>query len=328
MNITHKKTNNLKSTLNLIIILLITHSLNAQINVNLGKANKLTNIETSYPYWSPDGSKIVFQSNRNDNDSEIYTMNADGTGVNRLTNSPGLDETPIWSPDGNSILFATTRDGNYEIYIMDTLGKNLKNLTRHPSSDGHPNFSPDGKRIIFHSNRSMPDSTYSKDSFTRDVNHELYEMDIDGSNVKRLTNHIYWDTYPDISPDGTKIAFRRVLKTDEGIYKWNSEVFIANRDGTNAYNLSKYPDHDGWPAWSPDGKKIAFASERERFDNWQIYTVNVDGTNLTRITDFDYQGAYFAKPQWSPDGSKIICTRTKDGNVEILIIELKKDGND
>jgi TolB protein len=161
-------------------------------------------------------------------------------------------------------------------------------------------------------------------SFTRTSNIELYEMNLDGSEVKRVTNYPSWDTYPDISPDGTKIAFRRrtvsnVLGKEIG----NSEVFIANRDGSEAYNITNHPEHDGWPSWSPDGTKIAFASDRERGLNWQIYTINIDGTELTRLTEFDSQGAEFAKPQWSPKGDKILCTRTKDGNVEIYSIELE-----
>ena len=296
---------------------------NGFTQTNERNITKHTNIETSYPYWSPDGSQIVFQSNRMDNDSEIYVMDANGENLKRLTFTPGYDETPIWSPDGKSILFASTRDGNYEVYIMDVNGDNQRNLTNHPSHDGHPNFSPDGKRIIFHSNRIMPEDTYHESAFTDAVNHELYEMNLDGSDITQITDYSGWDTYPDISPDGNKIAFRRRVPTEIGSHPGNSEVFIADRDGSNAVNLSNYPEHDGWPAWSPDGTKIAFASEREREYNWQIYTINIDGSDLTRLTEFDPQGAEFAKPQWSPDGKKIICTRTKDGNVEIFIIELE-----
>jgi len=129
-------------------------------------------------------------------------------------------------------------------------------------------------------------------------------MDLDGSNIQQITDYTGWDTYPDISPDGTKIAFRRRIPTDMGSHNGNSEVFIANRDGSQAFNLSNYPEHDGWPSWSPDGTKIAFASEREREENWQIYIINIDRTGLTRLTEFDCQGAEFAKPQWSPDGKK------------------------
>lgn len=303
----------------------ILASISAQAQLKMKSITKLTNLETSYPYWSPDGIHIVFQSNRNDDDSEIYITKADGTEIKRLTFIKGLDETPIWSPDGRLILFCSERDGNYEIYLMDADGKNQRNITKHPAHDGHPNFSPDGKRIIFHSNRNMPGESYKTDGWGTNSRHELFEMDLDGKNLKQVTVYDRWDTYPDISPDGTKIAFRRIIPSDMSNYKSNSEVFVADRDGKNAFNLSKYPDHDGWPAWSPDGKLIAFASDRERFGNWQIYLIQPDGTNLKRLTQFDSQEAFFAKPQWSPDGRKIICTRTKDGNVEIFSIELEPD---
>ena len=285
---------------------------------------KLTNIESSYPYWSPDGTKIVYQSNRTDDNSEIYIMDVDGKNAVRLTYSEGFDENPIWSPDGKSILYATNRDGNHEIYIMDVNGENQRNLSNHPAYDGHPNFSPDGTKIIFNSSRIMTPNHSVDSSFTRTSNIELYEMNLDGSEVTRITNYPSWDTYPDISPDGTKIAFRRrTVSVIMGKEIGNSEVFIANRDGSQAYNISNHPEHDGWPSWSPDGTKIAFASERERKQNWQIYTINIDGSELTRLTEFDAQGAEFTKPQWSPKGDKILCTRTKDGNVEIYLIELE-----
>jgi len=305
-----------------ITTLLISIESNGQVKTK--NITKLTNIESSYPYWSPDGSKIVFQSNRLDDNSEVYIMDSDARHIVRLTNSEGFDEAPIWSPDGNSILFTTDRDGDHEIYIMDVNGENQRNLTNHPAYDGHPNFSPDGQKIIFNSSRIMSPNHSVDSSFTRTSNIELYEMNLDGSNVTRVTNYPSWDTYPDISPDGTKIAFRRrtvsnIMGKDIG----NSEVFIANRDGSEAYNITNHPEHDGWPSWSPDGTKIAFASERERGQNWQIYTIKLDGTELTRLTEFDSQGAEFAKPQWSPKGDKILCTRTKDGNVEIYLIELE-----
>ncbi len=305
-----------------ITLLLISFETVGQIKTK--SITKLTNIESSYPYWSPDGSMIVFQSNRTDiNNTDIYTMTLDGKDLVRLTTAQGYDELPIWSPDGNQILFSSTRDGNYEIYIMDTDGENQRNLSNHAGYDSHPNFSPDGKTIIFNSTRDMPNHDEIM-SFTRESNVELYEMDLDGTNVNRVTNYFSWDTYPDISPNGNKIVFRRrTVDTVMGKEIGNSEVFIANRNGDEAYNLSNHPAYDGWPAWSPDGKKIAFASDRERKENWQIYIIDVDGNNLTRITDFDSQGAEFAKPQWSPKGNKILCTRTKDGNVEIYLIELE-----
>ncbi|WP_222983073.1 TolB family protein [Flagellimonas meishanensis] len=136
---------------------------------------KITNIESSYPYWSPDGKKIVFQSDRLDNDTEIYVMNVDGSNLERLTFVKGFNGSPIWSTNGKHIVFSSMRDGgNHDIFIMKLDGSEQRNLTNHPAYDGHPNFPPDGQRIIFNSNRIMGLENYEGSVFTRDSNVELY----------------------------------------------------------------------------------------------------------------------------------------------------------
>lgn len=271
---------------------------------------KLTNVESSYPFWSPDQSHIVFQSNRVDGNREIYLMAADGTGLERLTRSPGEDQTPVWSPDGGRIVFQSDRDGNREIYLMNVDGTGQTNLTRHPAEDSHPKWSPDGRRIIF-------DRPVDGD------NEEIWEMSADGGALKRLTNDPSRDTYASISPDGRRVVWRRRFRdpSAEGGFG-NSEVFVMNRDGSNPVNLTSHSAYDGWPAWSPDGRRIAFASDREASGVWHIYVMDADGSHVRRVTPADPEDGYFTKPAWSPDGTSILCTRTKDGNVEIFLIEL------
>jgi Tol biopolymer transport system component len=275
-----------------------------------GRLHKLTNIESSYPFWSPDGRKIVFQSNRIDENREIYVMNADGTGLRRLTFAPGDDQTPVWSPAGAWIVFQSHRDGNPEIYRMRPDGSEQVNLTNDPVEDSHPKWSPDGRRIIF-------DRPVDGD------NDEIWEMDIDGGDLRRVTDDPSRDTYASIAPDGTRILWRRRFRDPEAERGFgNSEVFVMNRDGSDPVNLTDHPAYDGWPSWSPDGARIAFASDREREGIWHIYVMNADGSNVHRVTPLDPEDGYFTKPIWSPDGSRILCTRTKDGNVEIFIVDL------
>ena len=134
-----------------------------------------------YPSWSPDGSKIVFQSYR-DGNAEIYVMNTDGTGQTRLTNHPDTDSMPTWSPDGGWITFHSYRDGNPEIYKMTVAGISTTRLTNSTDWDWGPSWSLDGLQIVFQS--------------SRDGNSEIYRMNADGSSPERLTNDADWDFHP------------------------------------------------------------------------------------------------------------------------------------
>jgi TolB protein len=272
--------------------------------VRLGSPKRLTNVKDAYPMLSPDSSRVLFQSDRT-SDWEIYTMKPDGTELVRVTNSPGADATAIWSPDGKRIVFASERDaGDSEIYVMSADGSGVRRLTRQPGDDSHPHWSPDGARIVFNSARATPDlsADWSKQHI------EIFTMAADGSDVRQITRFKTVSTYPSFSPDGRKIAFRRV--TDEPGMQWdltlgarNSEVFVMDADGSNPVNLSKSAAYDGWPTWSPDAGRIVFSSNRAGPANiGQLYAVDVDGRNLQKLTDGP---GSFVQPSWSRDGRRI-----------------------
>ena len=133
--------------------------------------------------WSPDGSKIVFFSNR-DGNGEIYVMGSNGRKQVSLTNHPALDAAPTWSPDGTKIAFYSRREeGQDDIYVMDPDGGNVLNLTRHPSEDRAPAWSPDGRWIAFH-------------AFQVGQRPDIYVMDANGDNRAQLTKHPESDTDP------------------------------------------------------------------------------------------------------------------------------------
>ena len=272
--------------------------------LQLGPAHRLTNVKDAYPMLSPDGSRVLFESDRTGN-WEIYTMRPDGTDLVRLTTNTAPDVTPIWSPDGKRIVFASERDaGDSEIYVMNADGSDQRRLTRQPGDDSHPHWSSDGARIVFNSARSTPDLSvdWSKQHI------EIFTMAADGSDVRQITRFKTVSTYPQFSPDGKKIAFRRRL--DEPAFEWNlsaspsnSEVFVMNADGSNPIDLSKSAAYDGWPAWSPDGATVVFSSNRAGPANiGQLYAVDVDGGNLRKLTDGP---GSFVQPSFSRDGKRI-----------------------
>ena len=130
--------------------------------------------------WSPDGTRIAFAAkspgqpptSTSPSHSDIYVMNADGSGKRRLTHDARSNAEPAWSPDGRRIAFKSSRDGNSEIYVMNADGSGKRNLTRNPAQDGRPSWSPDGRRIAFLSDR--------------DGRLEAHVMNADGSGQRSL----------------------------------------------------------------------------------------------------------------------------------------------
>jgi len=166
------------------------------------------------PTWSPDGTQIVFNSDR-DGNNEIYVMNSsDGSNQIRLTNNPASDKHPVWSPDGTTIAFDSNRDGNREIYVMNAAdGTNLRNLTNSLTVDSNPDWSPDGTQIVF--------VRYD----------DIFVMNADGTNPVNLTNSSdFEDSNPVWSPDGTQIVWEK--RGD-----CCSIIWYMNADGTGAGDL-------------------------------------------------------------------------------------------
>jgi Tol biopolymer transport system component len=265
------------------------------------------------PVWSPDGIKIAFVSDRDEN-REVYVMHADGTNQLNLTHNPADDISPVWSPDGTQIAFVSNRDGNPEIYVMHADGTNQLNLTHNPAYDGSPSWSPDGSRIAFVSAR--------KTDQLSSTGTDIYLMNADGTNPVNLTNNPAADSSPVWSPDGTQIAFES--NRDD-----NPEIYVMNADGTNPLNLSKHQENDALPAWSPDGARIAFVSSRDQdyvadnYINFEIYVVYTHGMNLVRLTNTpanDRQALDWA-PSWSPDGKKLVFQSSRDSNDEIYVMD-------
>jgi Tol biopolymer transport system component len=143
----------------------------------------------------------------------------------------------------------------------------------------------------------------------RDGNKEIYVMNSDGSNQRRLTDNPANDDNPGWSPDGQQIVFN----TDRD---GNMEIYAMGADGSNQRRLTTNTVNDLVPDWSPDGQHIVFASDRD--GNMEIYVMDADGNNQRRLTN---NGAFDFSPRWSPDGSQIVFESNFDGDVEIYAMD-------
>jgi TolB protein len=297
----HKEFLIMKKTDITLAMLIIVLNLSAQDQPF--KIRRISGVVDAYPSLSPDGKSVLFQSDRT-GVFEIYTMNPDGKDLKQLTFDTVDNNSPSWSPDGLWIVFASGRDNDEsDIYIMDKDGHNQKRLTYSPGDDSHPHFSPDGKKIIFNSPRSSPDLKAD----WSDQWHEIYIMNADGSDQEKITSYSSVSTFPSISPNGKKICFRMVVKEpgvnwDMTESKRNSEVFVANRDGSGAVNISKNSAFDGWPVWVNDDH-VLFSSNRSGIPyKGQLFIVRTDGMDIQEITP---KGEAFIQASVSSDGKHI-----------------------
>jgi len=355
------------------------------VRLTFNAVSKATRDVILRPEWSPDGRKIAFTSDR-DGNREIYIINADGTGLARLTVDPAEDGAPCWSPDGRQIAFHRRVLGHFQIFVMNADGSARTRLTEpstvafsgFPSWGSAPPMRPGrGTRLADSASlrvRATPPPSHgpgrffaSRIAFVTDRlrpdpvghlgHHEIYVMNPDGSDQRRLTHTVGRVAAPAISPDGKRIAFntteggRDIFVIDVGggepvrltnmavdlgamLATWSPDgkrlaftsvvrpdIYVINLDRTGLKNLTNHPASGGRPAWSPDGRRIAFVSDRD--GRRDIYVMNADGTKPVRLTFNAVSNAtpdWGPAPDWSPDGRKIAFTSDRDGNQEIYII--------
>lgn len=274
------------------------------------------------------GGGIISFASMRDGDYEIYLMEADGANLTRLTDHPALDVSPTWSPDGSQIAFSTQRADLFsrEIFVMDATGANLVNISRFPVSENNPCWSPDGTRIAFDS--------------MRDGNNEIYVMDSDGSNQIRLTDSPGFDSRPSWSPDGQKIIFESgrtvffhesqeadsaevALLIEQAIavahgrtnFAFKHQIYVMDADGSSLIRLTNNPYMDTHPAWSPDGSRVAFVSDRS--GDRDIYLMAPDGSELVNLTNNQFSDT---SPAWSPDGRRIAFVSDRHGHPDIFVM--------
>ena len=225
------------------------------------------------PVWSPDGSAIAFDSNRDS--AGIWLVNADGTNLRPFITSPAFDRPSgiAWSPDGSKLAFTAHVDTVFAVLVANADASNAHRLTANLRGEQRPSWSPDGTRIAFEAHADDTSDTH------------LFIIGADGTGQHQLTSGTF-DGGARWSPDGSQLVFDR--HTNPGI-----QLFVMNADGSNQHALTTSGANFG-AAWSPDGQQVEYTVIRNSQN--QISRMNADGSDVRLITTTETN----AFPAWKP----------------------------
>jgi TolB protein len=226
----------------------------------------------------PNG-RIAFASNLGNGTSELYSANADGTALRRLTWTSQTEQAPAWSPDGTQIAYESSLGGRYHLWVMNADGSAQTQLTSANAEDEDPAWSPDGTQIAFGS--------------TRSGNWNVWVMNADGSGLRRVSAVLGDD--PAWSPDGRRLAY---LGLDG--------IGVVGVDGSDPHVVSAPGPSASGPSWSPDGTQIVFSRNNTAGYPGELFAANADGSGERRLTSDGYLNG---RASWSPDGTQIAFQR-------------------
>jgi Tol biopolymer transport system component len=195
---------------------------------------------------------------------DIYTANADGSGLQRLTNYGVYTAEGTLSPDGTSIVFTSLKDGDLDIYTMHVDGTNVKRLTTAPGYDGGPFYSPDGTKIVYRAWHPVDTALTNyqellRERMVRPNRMEIWVMNADGSDQHQITSLGGANFAPYFTPDGRRIIFASNHKNP---HSRNFDLYLVNLDGSGLEQVTTHPEFDGFPMFSPNGKQLVWASDR------------------------------------------------------------------
>ena len=253
---------------------------------------------------APAEGRIAFVSAR-DGSAEVYVMRADGQDQTRVTRTRAPESEPDWAPDG--IHVAVEQRGALHVVRADGTDGTAQLTKSDYCPDGDPAWAPDGRRL----------------AFTRVPGHlsvALATMTSDGRRQRFLADGR--NGHPDWAPDGRRIAF--TASYVEGLpgapgSAGAGEIRVVRADGSG--RAGPVLAAGVRPAWSPDGARIAFQAERG--GNVDVYAMDADGGNVTRLTD---DPAADTEPTWSPDATKIAFVSRRSGNADVYVMDANGDG--
>lgn len=280
--------------------------------------------ENAEAYFSHDGKWLTFQTRRDGHAcDQQYVMRTDGTGLHRISDGRGKTTCGWFFPGDKRLFFASSSAHDstcppkpdpskgyvwpldrYDIYTVNRDGTHLKRLTHYDVYTAEGVLSPDGKKIVFTS--------------LKDGDLDIYTMNANGTDVRRLTNTPGYDGGAWWSPDGKQIVYRANHPTDSTelrayrdllaqrlVRPAKVELFLMNADGSNQHQITHLGGANFGPSWTPDGKKIIFASNylSPHSGNFDLFLVNTDGSGLEQLT---FDETFDGFPEFSPDGKKLV----------------------
>jgi TolB protein len=260
-------------------------------NITSGNLRQLTNERGFVPTWSPDGERVAFVSPQAPN--HLYVIDQDGTNLHSLAQHVYWRDSLSWSPDGKYIAYISDNtfedDGYSKLYVV-SLNEGTVQLSGRTGYHSDPVWSPDSKNIAFVVSIELDSTIY-----VVNVNNHEQQILVEGG----LHQHPVW------SPDGKQIAFSVRNKDDMNIH-------VVNADSSNEHILADDNGLNIVPEWSPDGSRLSFISIGDN-NEWQIYLIDADGTNLQLLVDVD--ATSINSPVWSPDSNRIaFIADTPTGN--------------
>lgn len=239
---------------------------------------------TTCGYFFPSGDKILYSSTHHQDAScpprpdysqgyvwalypayDIFIADRNGGDPRQLTDTWRYDAEATMSRDGSKIVFTSLRGGDLDIYVMDADGSNVKQLTHEFGYDGGPFFSYDGSKIVYRAHHPQTEeekADYARlleQNLIRPSTLDIYVMDADGSNKRRLTDNEAANFAPYWFPSGDRIIFSSNLHEPDGR---DFDLYVINIDGTGLQRITHHPDFDGFPMFDSDGDRLVWASNR------------------------------------------------------------------
>ena len=261
---------------------------------------RLTEPQDDYPDVSPDNRTILFQSNRSGT-WQLWHLGRDGSGIARITNDDFNHRQPAWSPDGTQVAYSSDQGlvaGRRAIWLMAAPGSDMSMRPRKLSSgagqDVHPKWLRDGSGLVF--NRIHADGKQA----------DVYVLTLDGLE-RKIDLGAGLNTYASMDKTNRRLVFRgTTMETGTTGPVENSDIFTANADGSGKRRLTDDPAFDGWPAISPDGTTIAFAS-RGGSGKFRLFLMPIDGGDAREVAA--PAGYNYTQPAWDRDGKSLIVYR-------------------